>query len=616
MNGIFTVRNGWITSNPIGWLIVHVVMAMLLSRWRTLAGWPALCALLALSGLVHGYQGPSPLGEWEYRWGDSPLGSEGEPLWLSEPSRDWQAIAFPSNPPEREGRQYVWFRTVLPEGNWRDPVIHITSINLVGQVFLGDELIYEHGDMQQPRFIGWPWHLIPLPDDFAGQTLSIRIYSDYTSIGLWGDVRVMDRLGALKAMLKASAKDLAVSAFSLLLATLAGIFALMGPDRRGFGATALFACASGLMLLAETPARQLIADAPLAWDMLRAASYFTLPIAMGLLLSHWLVGSAKRWMARFWQLHLGYLVVTMGLVQFGFLNLALTFPVFDVLLLLTLPCMLLITLVAWRRLALEQRLLVFSFVMFAPLLVLDMLVAHGLVALRQVPLSVGALGFSMAIVGVSLWHYRFTQRQLALANLTLEAQVKSRTAELDQLVDQLKGLSLQDALTGLPNRRHFDTLLDEEMERAAQSGQPLCLLMIDIDHFKNVNDSFGHDVGDAVLIEVANLLTRCFRGSDVVCRLGGEEFVALLPMTDLDEAERRANELLQTLRTHALFHLQQPLGYITLSCGIAAYPEHADSRHSLIKMADQALYQAKNRGRDRCVIWQQTEADQSFIDAF
>ncbi|MDM7483445.1 MAG: hypothetical protein P3W96_015795 [Halomonas sp.] len=117
-------------------------MAMLLSRWRTLAGWPALCALLALSGLAHGYQGPSPLGEWEYRWGDSPLDSEGEPLWLSEPSRDWQAIAFPSNPPEREGRQYVWFRTVLPEGNWRDPVIHITSINLVGQVFLGDELIY------------------------------------------------------------------------------------------------------------------------------------------------------------------------------------------------------------------------------------------------------------------------------------------------------------------------------------------------------------------------------------------------------------------------------------------------------------------------------------------
>ncbi|MDT9694070.1 diguanylate cyclase, partial [Streptomyces sp. P9(2023)] len=75
--------------------------------------------------------------------------------------------------------------------------------------------------------------------------------------------------------------------------------------------------------------------------------------------------------------------------------------------------------------------------------------------------------------------------------------------------------------------------------------------------------------------------------------------MALLPVTDLDEAERRANELLQTLRTHALFHHQQPLGYITLSCGIAAYPEHTDSRHSLIKMADQALYQAKHRGRDR-----------------
>lgn len=537
---------------------------------------------------------PTPLTDWEYRWGDAPLA-------VNEP---WNAISFPSNPPGRNGQRAVWFKTVLPEGEWRDPVLHITSINLVGQIYLDGTLIYEHGDMTDPRFIGWPWHLVALPDNFAGKQLALRIYSDYTSIGLWGDVEITDRIDALQGMLHASVKDLVVSAFSLLLAFLATIFAMIGPQRRGFFAIALFAFSSGLMLLAETPVRQLLADAPLTWDILRAASYFTLPIAMGLLLSHWLDGAPKRWMARLWQLHLAYLVVSIGLVALGAVSLALTFPVFDVLLLITLPIMLMLALLRVRRLNVEQRLFVVSFLLFAPLLLLDMLVAHELIPRRNVPLSYGALGFSLAIVAISLWHYRHTQRQLAAANLTLEAQVAARTAELDTLVQQLKGLSLQDALTGLYNRRHFDTLLHQELALAQRKGSPLSLLMIDIDHFKKVNDHFGHDAGDAALIEVATLLKQHFRGTDVVCRLGGEEFVALLPGTGTADAEARAEKLLASLRHQTLSYQHQPLGRITLSCGIATYPDHTMNPKRLLRLADTALYKAKNNGRDRCEVWE------------
>lgn len=550
--------------------------------------------LLLLVHLTAFASAPTPLTDWEYRWGDAPL----------EASEPWHAIAFPSNPPERNGQQAVWFKTVLPEGEWRDPVLHITSINLVGQIYLDGTLIYEHGDMANPRFIGWPWHLVALPDDAAGKPLALRIYSDYTSIGLWGDVEITDRIDALHGMLHDSVQDLAVSAFSLLLATLAAIFAMIGPERRGFFAIALFAFSSGLMLLAETPVRQLLADAPLTWDILRAASYFTLPIAMGLLLTHWLDGAPKRWMARLWQLHLAYLVVSIGLVALGAISLALTFPVFDVLLLATLPIMLLLALLRVRRLNLEQQLFVVSFLLFAPLLLADMLVAHELIPRRDVPLSYGALGFSLAIVAISLWHYRHTQRQLAAANLTLEAQVMARTAELDNLVHQLKGLSLQDALTGLNNRRHFDTLLNQEMALAQRKGSPLSLLMIDIDHFKRVNDSFGHDAGDAVLIDVATLLTQHFRGTDVVCRLGGEEFVVLLPGIVHFEAKARAEKLLAALRGKALTYHQQSLGHITLSCGIATYPSHTMDPKRLLRLADTALYKAKNNGRDRCEVWE------------
>jgi len=553
-----------------------------------------MAGLLLLSGSSAYASAPAPLTDWEYRWGDAPL----------EDDAPWTPIDFPSNPPERNGQKSVWFKTVLPEGEWRDPVLHITSINLVGQIYLDGTLIYQHGDMEAPRFIGWPWHLVPLPENSAGKTLALRIHSDYTSIGLWGDVEITDRIDALKGMLHASVQDLAVSAFSLLLATLAAIFAMIGPERRGFFAIALFAFSSGLMLLAETPVRQLLADAPLTWDILRAASYFTLPIAIGLLLSHWLDGVPKRWMRRLWQLHLAYLVASIGLVALGVVNLALTFPIFDVLLLLTLPLMLLLALLRVRRLNLEQRLFVTSFLLFAPLLLLDMLVAHELIPRRDVPLSYGALGFSLAIVGISLWHYRHTQRQLAAANQTLEAQVTARTAELDTLVEQLKGLSLQDALTGLNNRRHFDTLLHQEMALAQRKGSLLSLLMIDIDHFKKVNDNFGHDAGDAVLIEVAALLKKHFRGTDVVCRLGGEEFVALLPGTGTAEAQTRAEKLLKAQRNQALSHLHQPLGRITLSCGIATYPAHTIDPKRLLRLADTALYKAKNNGRDRCEVWE------------
>ena len=550
--------------------------------------------MLLLSGSLAYASAPAPLTDWEYRWGDAPL----------EEDAPWSPIDFPSNPPERNGQKSVWFKTVLPEGEWRDPVLHITSINLVGQIYLDGTLIYQHGDMEEPRFIGWPWHLVPLPENSAGKTLALRIYSDYTSIGLWGDVEITDRIDALKGMLHASVQDLAVSAFSLLLAMLAAIFAMIGPERRGFFAIALFAFSSGLMLLAETPVRQLLADAPLTWDILRAASYFTLPIAIGLLLSHWLEGVPKRWMRRLWQLHLAYLVVSIGLVALGVVNLALTFPIFDVLLLLTLPLMLLLALLRVRRLNLEQRLFVTSFLMFAPLLLLDMLVAHELIPRRDVPLSYGALGFSLAIVGISLWHYRHSQRQLAVANQTLEAQVMARTAELDTLVEQFKGLSLQDALTGLNNRRHFDALLHQEMALAQRKGSLLSLLMIDIDHFKKVNDNFGHDAGDAVLIEVAALLKKHFRGTDVVCRLGGEEFVALLPGTGAAEAQTRAEKLLKAQSNQALSHLHQPLGRITLSCGIATYPAHTMDPKRLLRLADTALYKAKNNGRDRCEVWE------------
>lgn len=559
---------------------------------------------------------PQPLMEWEYRWGDSPLNANGEPEWLDDESADWQSTASPSNPPGREGHQHLWLRTTLPEGDWNDPVLYITSINLIGQAYLGDELIYQYGefdDQGRGDFAGWPWHMIDLPEGAAGQVLTFRLYSYYTSIGLWGEVQIMERIDVLKHVIHESAQDLGVSALVLVLGILATLFALIGPERRGFLAIALFAYASGLMLLAEAPVRQLIADGPLAWDMLRAGSYYTLPIALGMLLSHWLEGTAKRWIKRLWALHLAYLVIAIGLVQLGVISLSITFPVFDVLLAVTMPFMLLLALFRFSRLNLEQRLLVLSFTFFAPLLLADMVVAHGFVAWRTVPLSYGSLAFSLAIATIFLWHYRRTQQQLATANETLEQQVTERTAELGQLVQELEGLSFEDPLTGLHNRRHFNTVFDHECRRAQQHGSQLSLLMLDLDHFKDINDHFGHDAGDAVLVKMAALLSQHFMELGVVCRIGGEEFVALLPEASADTAESSANALLDAVAQCACAHQGVPLRPITLSCGIATYPDHAQNPHKLLRLADEALYHAKRSGRNRCVVWSESFEEHGFV---
>ncbi len=170
-----------------------------------------------------------------------------------------------------------------------------------------------------------------------------------------------------------------------------------------------------------------------------------------------------------------------------------------------------------------------------------------------------------------------------------------------RLRDALRSQSIRDVLTGLYNRRYLEEALEREIRRAVRATQPLGILMLDLDHFKRCNDTYGHDAGDTVLRETAGLLTRCIRAEDVVCRYGGEEFVIILPTADLNAACMRAERIRSRLRELAVVHNGQSLGMITVSVGVAALPEHGTSTQELLSAADAALYQAKREGRDRVI---------------
>jgi two-component system, cell cycle response regulator len=163
-------------------------------------------------------------------------------------------------------------------------------------------------------------------------------------------------------------------------------------------------------------------------------------------------------------------------------------------------------------------------------------------------------------------------------------------------VEKVRQLASRDGLTGMFNRRAFEERLSSELTRSERYGGNFAILMIDIDHFKAVNDEFGHLLGDEVLKHAATIFSHQLRKVDPICRFGGEEFAIILPATNLESAAGVAEKLRRAFHAHEFSGIPRP---VTISIGVASYPEHGTSRDALVRAADKALYQAKQDGRNR-----------------
>jgi diguanylate cyclase (GGDEF)-like protein/PAS domain S-box-containing protein len=168
-----------------------------------------------------------------------------------------------------------------------------------------------------------------------------------------------------------------------------------------------------------------------------------------------------------------------------------------------------------------------------------------------------------------------------------------------KLRQTLRSQSIRDVLTGLFNRRYMEETLSRELPRAARKKTQIGFIMLDVDHFKKFNDTYGHDAGDLVLHELGALLQANIRKGDIACRFGGEEFILILPEADLEVTVQRAELIREKINEISLNLHHQPLSKITVSLGVAIFPEHGITSDVLIKKADEALYQAKHNGRNR-----------------
>jgi len=185
--------------------------------------------------------------------------------------------------------------------------------------------------------------------------------------------------------------------------------------------------------------------------------------------------------------------------------------------------------------------------------------------------------------------------------VTVAGQIALSLASL-RMRETLRDQSIRDSLTGLFNRRFMQESLEREMMRSRRKNHSLTLLFLDIDHFKRFNDTFGHDAGDFVLQSIADLLRNFFRGDDVACRCGGEEFAVILPESNARDAAVRADKLRAEVKALKLQYKEARLGPISVSIGVAAFPEHCANAEDLLKSADQCLYQSKHSGRDRVTV--------------
>jgi diguanylate cyclase (GGDEF)-like protein/PAS domain S-box-containing protein len=192
-------------------------------------------------------------------------------------------------------------------------------------------------------------------------------------------------------------------------------------------------------------------------------------------------------------------------------------------------------------------------------------------------------------------------KQLAV---TMSETIKLSLANL-KLRDELRQQAVHDPLTGLFNRRYLDETLPRELQIAQRRNAPLCVVMLDIDGFKKLNDTFGHGPGDSILREFGHILHKHLRESDISCRYGGDEFVLILPDASIADTRERMEQLRILLKGLQQIHYgKQVLDMITISVGIANLPEHGTTESELLRAADEAMYTAKQAGRDRIVIYQ------------
>lgn len=518
---------------------------------------------------------------WEYRYGDSPF-ENSIPLWTIEKENQnlWEKIEFPRNPPNRNNQTNVWFRVKLPDVLPNDSYLYIVSTDLINQVYYEGKEIYHFGEFDKDgkgEFKGWPFHLISLANDSAGKYLYFRIYSNYTDIGFWGEILISSKIDIFEKLLKNDLPNIIVGSISIFVSILFLLTFLSKIKRLELLILGLLFLTQGLNVFFSSKIIEIYFYFPLFKQYILAIAYFFFPLGMAFFMDKSINYEVPfNLIKRVWQVHFIYLFCAILGTILGLFNLPSTYEYFDIFYnFITLPILTIFMIYFFIIGDKETKIITFSFFIISIYWLYSTLIAAGLVPWEEYPSDV-AVFICLLLLSHSM-----------VLKLTY-------TKELEEAKEELTILSSTDYLTKLNNRKEIDSLLKLNEEIYINCKDDFSVILLDVDDFKMVNDTFGHLVGDDVLINISNILSKFTRKTDSVGRWGGEEFIIICPKTNLEEASKLA----ENLRDKISKYIFDKVGNKTASFGVVSYKED-DTLTELLSRVDDAMYLAKSKGKNR-----------------
>ena len=479
-------------------------------------------------------------------------------------------------------------------------------------------MTYEHGRIDQEGkgdFAGWPWHLIPVA---AAESTSLyfRIYSSYYPIGLSEEIIMGEKADLLEHVYHKGMTGGVFFSILFIVGIVSMALGLVKRHKRGALSTGFLSLDLSLTMFAQNELSQVVLFNPLIWSYIAAFSYFLVPVFMAWVVYEWFDHKISKFVLVVLCVSFGSIICALVLSGITDLILMVVYPIFDAVFIVSTLALLVKCSTKLKGKGMEEGLIAFGFFVVSLSLVLDMLSIYGLVVWIDRGWQWGLTLFAISLLAVYLIKDRKQQEALALLTHNLENTVAERTRALNESVAKLEELAQIDFLTGLLNRRAFMELANREVANSIRYKQPLSLMLFDIDHFKRINDRYGHGTGDRVLTEVAKAVSNTCRESDLICRWGGEEFVVLLQSATPDEAKLLATRMRETIQSLDMKSAAGDTIATTASFGFISYdgyqetselnmPENADRLlELLLNKADGAMYHTKNRGRNGVTVYE------------
>ena len=554
----------------------------------------ALLVLVVSLCCMRGAEAAAWQGEWLYRPGMVPQAYERitDRNWMPVPggeNEEWQEFTYPDRPKLAEGVHWVTLSRTISPAEVKNTTLTFSTTNESVRLWLGDRLIYEYGNFRDVPFgDGFRWHVVVLPEFYAPSQLTFELYSNSPyQVGYVEAVTLSSEMDAAQSLFLHDVPQLMAMPISLLLMVIMLLyhhFITSNTYRQLYFSIVGFLAVFTMWLLSTTRLSMLIFDAPVFWWYAVSVLAYILPVSANLIVYQVL----KKEPGAKMELIIGAEVLLFAVALVGelmglhMLNrmMAFYYPLLGIGEAAAVYWL-------WKKAAkgdYKAKALISSVVAFAACGVLDGLAGHFKFMVHYSYITPWAILVFCYFVFVLIGRHLAYQREMAARQADLEYEAAAATERAER-----------DPLTGCYNRQRLDELAMESLAASQQEHQPMSVLLLDIDHFKHINDEYGHSTGDKVLKEFTSVVRQSLDKTKPFIRWGGEEFLVFCPYLGMREALDFAEKVRRLVSGSKIGGLD-----VTCSIGVAVWHGRVDSFQALFKRVDQALYMAKDAGRN-CV---------------